>query len=75
MGFDPFPRFQPVELVKPLFIIFGAKIIVLNEKTNVYRRYLNSFLILLLIITILIKQPDLGQALLLTSAWIAMIII
>ena len=26
------PRFQPVELVKPLFIIFIAKIIVLNEK-------------------------------------------
>jgi len=66
-------RFQPIELVKPLFIIIVARIIVLNEKTNVYRRYLNSFLILLLITTILIKQPDLGQALLLTSAWIAMI--
>ena len=30
MGLDPFPRFQPVELVKPLFIIFVAKIIILN---------------------------------------------
>jgi len=30
-----FPIFQPVELVKPLFIIFVAKIIVLNEKTNI----------------------------------------
>ena len=68
-------RFQPIELVKPLFIIIVARIIVLNEKTNVYRRYLNSFLILLLITTILIKQPDLGQALLLTSAWIAMIFV
>ena len=74
MDFPLLPiRFQPIELVKPLFIIIVARIIVLNEKTNVYRRYLNSFLILLLITTILIKQPDLGQALLLTSAWIAMI--
>ena len=76
MDFPLLPiRFQPIELVKPLFIIIVARIIVLNEKTNVYRRYLNSFLILLLITTILIKQPDLGQALLLTSAWIAMIFV
>jgi len=34
-----FPLFQPVELVKPLFIIFVAKIIILNEKINIYRRY------------------------------------
>ena len=68
-------KFQPIELVKPLFIIFVAKIIVINEKTNVYRKYLNSFLILLLIVIILINQPDLGQALLLISVWIAMIFV
>ena len=50
MGFDPFPRFQPVELVKPLFIIFIAKIIILNEKTNIYKRYLYSFAVLLIIV-------------------------
>ena len=75
MDFPFLPRFQPVELVKPLFIIFVAKIIVLNEKTNIYKRYLYSFLILFLIMIFLINQPDLGQALLLTSAWIAMIFI
>ena len=75
MGFDPFQRFQPVELVKPLFIIFVAKIIVLNEKVNVYRRYLYSFLVLLLIVIVLINQPDLGQTLLLTSVWITMIFV
>ena len=75
MDFPFLPRFQPVELVKPLFIIFVAKIIVLNEKTNIYNRYLYSFLILFLIMIFLINQPDLGQALLLTSAWIAMIFI
>ena len=29
------PRFQPVELVKPLFIMFIAKIIILNNKSNI----------------------------------------
>jgi len=75
VGFDPLPRFQPVELVKPLFIIFVAKTIVLNEKTNIYRRYLYSFLVLLLIVIILINQPDLGQTFLLASAWITMIFV
>ena len=72
---DPFPRFQPVELLKPLFIIFVAKIIVLNEKKDVYRRYFYSLIILLLIVTILINQPDLGQTLLLTLTWITMIFV
>ena len=75
MGFDPLPRFQPIELLKPLFIIFVAKIIVFNEKTDIYRRYFYSFLILLLIVTILINQPDLGQTLLLTLSWLTMIFV
>jgi cell division protein FtsW len=75
MGIDPLPRFQPVELVKPLFIIFVAKILVLNKQKNIYKRYFNSFLILLLIVTILINQPDLGQSLLLISSWVTMIFV
>jgi len=75
MGFDPFIRFQPVELLKPLFIIFVAKIIVLNEKSDIYKRYFYSFVILLIIIIILINQPDLGQTLLLTLTWITMIFV
>ena len=69
------PRFQPVELVKPLFIIFVAKIIILNDKTNIYKRYLYSFLVLLIIVFFLINQPDLGQTLLLISSWITMIFV
>ena len=75
MGLDPFPRFQPVELVKPLFIIFVAKIIISNDKSNIYRRYLFSFFVLLFMVLILINQPDLGQTLLLVSAWITMIFV
>ena len=75
VDFDFLPRFQPVELLKPLFIIIVAKIIVLNEKRNVYRRYFYSLIILLLIVIILINQPDLGQTLLLTLTWITMIFV
>ena len=75
MDFPFLPRFQPVELVKPLFIIFIAKIITQNEKTNIYRRYLYSFLVLMLIVIFLINQPDLGQTLLLVFTWIAMIFV
>ena len=69
------PRFQPIELIKPLFIIFIAKIIVRNEKTNIYRRYLYSFLVLFTIVVFLINQPDLGQTLLLVLTWITMIFV
>jgi len=69
------PRFQPVELVKPLFIIFIAKIIMLNKNVNIYNRYIYSFLVLTLIIFFLINQPDLGQSLLLASTWITMIFV
>ena len=75
LAFDPLPRFQPVELLKPLFIIFAAKIMVLNEKSNIYKRYLYSFLILLLIMMILVNQPDLGQTFLLTLSWTTMIFV
>ena len=71
----PYLRIQPVELLKPLFIVFVAKTIVLNEKTNIYRRYLYSFAVLLMIIIILINQPDLGQSFLLTLTWVTMIFV
>ena len=69
------PRFQPVELLKPFFIVFVAKIIILNEKINIYNRYFYSFLVLLLISILLVNQPDLGQTFLLALAWITMIFV
>jgi cell division protein FtsW len=68
-------RFQPVELVKPLLIVFIAKTIITNQKKNIYKRYLNSFLILIFILIILINQPDFGQTLLITSVWLTMIFV
>ena len=67
------PRFQPIEFVKPFFILFIAKIIILNESLNIYRRYLYSFFILLFIALFLVNQPDIGQTFLLVSVWITMI--
>jgi len=67
------PRFQPIELVKPLFILFVAKIIASSNIINVYSRYLFSFFILSLIVILLINQPDLGQAALLIASWITMV--
>jgi len=67
------PKFQPIELVKPLFILFAAKIIILNYKTNIHLRYLFSFLSLLFIVILLIYQPDFGQTLLLITTWLTMI--
>ena len=75
MNFPILPLFQPVEFVKPLFIIFVAEIIVLSEKINIYKRYLYSFLALLFISIFLIYQPDLGQTFLLTLTWITMIFV
>ena len=69
------PRFQPIELLKPFFIVFVSMIIILNEKMNIYNRYLYSFLILLLIVVLLVNQPDFGQSLLLISSWITMIFV
>ena len=70
-----FPRFQPIELVKPLFIIFIAKIITQNDNQNIYKSYLYSFFVSTFIIVLLINQPDLGQSLLLASTWITMVFV
>ena len=75
MSLYSLPRFQPIELLKPLFIVFVAKIIVLNEKRDIYIRYFFSFITLLLVVAILINQPDLGQTFLLTLTWITMIFV
>ena len=68
------PRFQPVELIKPFFILIVAKIIVIKDK-NIYLKHLSSLLILSFILILLINQPDLGQSLLLSASWLIMIFV
>ena len=73
LDFPILPRFQPIELVKPFFVLIIAKIIVSSDKMNIYNRYLFSFFILSLVVALLISQPDIGQTLLIISTWIIMV--
>ena len=69
------PRFQPIEFVKPLFILLSAKIITGSNNKNMYLRYFLSFLILSFIVLLLLNQPDVGQALLIVFSWITMVFV
>ena len=68
------PRFQPIETLKPFFVIVISLIISL-EKKNLYIKYLLSSVILVPIIILLLSQPDLGQTLLIISVWRAIIFV
>ena len=67
--------FQPIELIKPFFILVIAKIISSNKFKNLNFSHLVSFLILSLIVFFLIIQPDLGQSVLLIVTWLSLIFV
>ncbi len=70
-----FPRIQPIEFVKPFFIIMLALIISNKNFSNLSLKFIFSLLLTLLIVSLLIIQPDLGQTLLITSSWITLIFV
>ena len=70
-----FFNFQPIELIKPFFILVIAKIISSNKFKNLNFSHLVSFLILSLIVFFLIIQPDLGQSVLLIVTWLSLIFV
>ena len=67
------PRFQPIELLKPFFIIFLATILSAEKRININFKYLFSFLTTLLISGLLFIQPDIGQTLLILFTWSVLI--
>ena len=69
------PRFQPIELVKPFLIILISSILSNKKYTNVYFKYLFSFLITLMIAMLLAAQPDIGQTLLVFFSWSVLIFV
>ena len=69
------PGFQPIELVKPFFIIMIASVLSLSNYKNIYAKYLISLLIILPIILFLISQPDIGQTLLIILTWFSLIFV
>ena len=70
-----FFRFQPIELLKPFFILVTVKILTLEKLQNTQIKYLFSFLLLSSVIILLIDQPDLGQSMLLIGSWVATVFI
>ena len=70
-----FPRFQPIELVKPFFIITVSLILTLKDKNNLYIKYLFSLGIVIPIILFLISQPDIGQTLLIILTWLSLVFV
>ena len=70
-----FFRLQPIELMKPFFILITVKILTLEKWQNSQLKYLFSFFLLVSVIILLIDQPDLGQSILLVGSWVATVFI
>ena len=70
-----FFRLQPIEVLKPFFILATVKILYVERFQNSQLNYLFSFLLLSSVIILLIDQPDLGQSILLILSWIATVFI
>ena len=70
-----FFRLQPIEILKPFFILVTVKILTSEKFQNTQIKYFFSFLLLSSVIILLIDQPDLGQSILLVGSWIATVFI
>ena len=70
-----FFRLQPIEILKPLFILMTVKILTIEKLKNTQIKYLLSFILLCSVIILLVDQPDLGQSILLTGSWVATVFI
>ena len=70
-----FFRLQPIEVLKPFFILITVKVLTFEKLKNSQIKYFLSFLLLLSIIILLIDQPDLGQSILLIGSWTAIVFI
>ncbi len=70
-----FLRLQPVELIKPFFILMTARILCSQIFDKNFVSYFLSFFILTSIAFLLINQPDFGQTVLIISTWLSLIFI
>ena len=70
-----FFRLQPIEVLKPFFILTTVKILTLEKLQNSQLKYFLSFLLLSSVLILLIDQPDLGQSILLVGSWVATVFI
>ena len=70
-----FFRFQPIEFVKPFFIVTIAKILSKDNLNTSNSSYFLSFFTLIIPCIILLNQPDVGQTILLILSWSAVVFI
>ncbi len=68
------PRFQPVEIIKPFFIVSLSLMLTIQNR-KLYFKYFLSSLFILPILMLLIYQPDIGQTLLISMVWLALIFV
>ena len=68
------PRFQPVELIKPFYIVI-LSFLLNNQKYNLYFKYLLTLFLIIPIILLLISQPDIGQSILIIFTWLALVFV
>ena len=68
------PRFQPVEIVKPFFIV-ALSLMLTVQNRRLYFKYFLSTLFILPILMLLVYQPDIGQTVLISMVWLALIFI
>ena len=69
-----FPRFQPVELIKPFYIVILSSLLN-HQKYNLYFKYLLTLFLIVPIILLLISQPDIGQSILIIFTWLALVFV
>ncbi len=68
------PRFQPVEIIKPFFIVTLSLMLTIQSR-RLYFKYFLSILFTLPILMLLVYQPDIGQTLLIAMIWLALIFV
>ena len=68
-------RLQPIEIVKPFFVLVTASIISGSEEKNINYSYSLSLVFLSIIIILLLNQPDVGQSILLIATWVSIVFI
>ena len=70
-----FFRLQPIEILKPFFILMTAKLLTFEKFQNSQIKYIFSFMLLGSVVILLINQPDLGQSILLIGSWVGTVFI
>tara|TARA_B100001540_G_scaffold278443_1_gene266578 strand:+ start:8129 stop:9247 length:1119 start_codon:yes stop_codon:yes gene_type:complete len=74
LDFPFLPRFQPIELIKPFYVVILA--FLLNyQKYNLYFKYLLTLLLIVPIVLLLMSQPDIGQSVLIVFTWLSLIFV